>query len=208
MTQRVSVLAAEASASDIKNVATATNEQFFKSISYSSVDSVVKQCDGKRHDEGNLLRGNIGSATSGRFNGYYKHRNKYKMTKELYEKKTMKSPCEIFEKYRHWKNEYLPYGSLPPGVTSVDKLLSDTRQYDCRHSINHNNDNKQTVAFSNSKLLSSQHKTANPDEHIECTCNRGCGHECIFWDDWSLPDSKDTFHKLVRDYHILNNETN
>lgn len=79
------MLAAAASALAVENVVTATNEEFLKSIAYSSVLSVVKQCEGKRNEDELLLRGNSGSETNGKQKRRF--RNEGRMTKEQYEQR-------------------------------------------------------------------------------------------------------------------------
>lgn len=46
--ERVSVLAAAASSSDFEDSANTSNEEFLMSISYASVASVIKQCEGRK----------------------------------------------------------------------------------------------------------------------------------------------------------------
>ena len=165
--QRVSVLAAAASASEVENVATATNEEFLKSISYSSVSSVVKHCEGKRNGEELSLRGNLGSATNGRQKGKFQQgfRKGGRMTRDQYEQKTMKSPCAICGKYGHWKNEHLPDGSLPQGVKSVDKINQNNKTENEQKHEN-TNSNRKTVSFSNANLVSSTIEEQNELETI------------------------------------------
>lgn len=66
--QRVSVLAAAASASEVENVATATDEQLLKSISYGSVASVVRQCERKTEYDDISIKANLGTAINDRLN--------------------------------------------------------------------------------------------------------------------------------------------
>lgn len=92
--QRVSVLGVAGYASNVADVATATNEQLIQAISYSSVASVVKQCEGKRLTESHLTA-NQGLATSGIHDNKYKKHNRTRMAKEHYERKTMKYPVNM-----------------------------------------------------------------------------------------------------------------
>lgn len=97
----------------------------FQSISYSTVDAVVKQFEGKHAKDENALRNNNGHSIPNKFNANskYNHRNNFR--KEPYGKKTMKSRCDICGKYGHEKNEHLEDGSFPAGVKSVDKPSRD-----------------------------------------------------------------------------------
>lgn len=203
--QRVSVLAAAASSSAVEDVATATNEQFLKSISYSAVASVVKQCEGKRVQEDDYLKGNNCFATN-RFNENNKFKNRNKFTREQYEKRIMKSPCAICGKFGHWKNEHLKDGSLPPDVKSVDKPSSNEANF-----ASSKNGTKKTVSFSNARLTSSRcevstfekselpnvnYVVSNSNEvsnlENDCSCNITEDDQCKFCNDWSLPDSTNT----------------
>lgn len=160
--QRMSVLAAAASASDVQDVATATNEQFLNSITYGSVAYVVKQCVGKQNNDVRYLKANLGFATGRRQNATHTHNNRHRMTKKQYESKTMKSPCAIFGKYGHWKNEHLQDCSLSHGVKSVDKPKSDSVSSDGEgHQCN--NQSKKSVSFRSVMLLTPEQ--FNNNEH-------------------------------------------
>lgn len=113
--ERVSVLASALSSSDRDESATKTNEEFLQSISYKSVASFIKQCEGKR---GRELHGSSGTAYGGKRGQHNNGRGRFRkrMTKEMYEHKTIMSPSAICSTYGHWKHEHLADGSLPAHV--------------------------------------------------------------------------------------------
>lgn len=69
--KRVSVLASAASESEVENVATATNEKFLKSILYSSVAFIIRQCEGRTDYEESSFMMNLGTTIIGRMNGRF-----------------------------------------------------------------------------------------------------------------------------------------
>lgn len=157
---------------------------------------VVKQFDGKRHDDDNPLKGNLRSATHRKHKGNFRNRNK--ITQEQYQLKTMKSPCPICGKYGHWKKENLADGSLSGSVKSVDRPKHNPD--DSSNQTNgQSSSQKKTVSFNSATLLEfkpkegekeellnpvygvrnstqawqkiyDQHKQANTEQYVGCTC--------------------------------------
>lgn len=185
--ESVSVLASAASSSDFEDSATTSNEEFLTSISYSSVASVVKQCEGRK---GRELQGNLVTPGGG-YQNYNRSGNfSRRMTKKQYEAKTMKSPCAICGKYGHWKREHLPDGSLPAHVKAVEKPSKDNPQPhysdDKTNEYGGSSKSNKTVSFSSAIV------TIEDNTDVQCTCNDKdkYGQECQICEDWSLPDPK------------------
>lgn len=120
--QRVTGPAAAAPNNNLPN-SLSLNDDYLKTITYQSVSSVAKQCEFNRSSS-NL---NASSGTSDARRDGHIRSSKAKcwkpfsqLPKSDQERIMIRNLCSTCGKYAHWRNQYLLYGSLPPGIKSVD----------------------------------------------------------------------------------------
>eukprot|EP00178_Gracilaria_changii_P001339 TRINITY_DN1187_c0_g1_i12.p1 TRINITY_DN1187_c0_g1~~TRINITY_DN1187_c0_g1_i12.p1 ORF type:complete len:348 (-),score=40.05 TRINITY_DN1187_c0_g1_i12:1053-2096(-) len=118
-TQRISVLANSApTSSDFKN--TSTTNDFLKAVSYSSISSVLRQCE---RAPSSAPRSNplaAGSSNAVKSTANNKTKPKARLTPEQLADLKSRSKCNLGFKFGHWSTDHKEDGSLKNGVNSYD----------------------------------------------------------------------------------------
>ena len=112
--QRISVLAASSpKESDFE--ATATTDEFLDSISYSSIASIIRQCDTTSSAPSTIRPLPVANVTVPR-----SYQRKRLSPQQLADLKS-RSECHVCHKFGHWSTGHKQDGSLKPGVRSTEQ---------------------------------------------------------------------------------------
>lgn len=153
--QRVSILAA-ASLSDENLGAQSSNDQYLSAVTYSSVASVIKQCDKSARSP--TTNGTL-NASSGGFGNSFNNRNSRNGDRNRISP-TMKYPCDTSGKYGHWKQNHRADGSLAPGLKSFDNPQVPTSNNSSNQS------NKRGAASGSSSVPAASSSTASKHQTL------------------------------------------
>lgn len=126
--QRVSVLAAS-SPSESSLGSMATTDQFLDCISYSSVASILRQCDQVKDSEKPASSSTSPLSALSASNGYNQTQNRVgrgrrTLSPEQLSDLKSRSTCHKCEQKGHWHSDHNPDGSLKPGIKTIpDKTI-------------------------------------------------------------------------------------
>eukprot|EP00178_Gracilaria_changii_P016470 TRINITY_DN4728_c0_g1_i1.p1 TRINITY_DN4728_c0_g1~~TRINITY_DN4728_c0_g1_i1.p1 ORF type:complete len:805 (-),score=91.02 TRINITY_DN4728_c0_g1_i1:529-2943(-) len=117
-TQRISVLANSApTTKDFSD--TSTTDDYLKAVSYSSIASVLRQCERSPASLSRSSALSSNAANAQRFSSSHSN-TKTKLTPEQLADLKSLCQCRKCSKYGHWASDHKEDGSLKPGVPSYD----------------------------------------------------------------------------------------